>query len=107
MTGSRTCFEEGQLDTLCVFDHFWTDQLDTTAVDTITDTGTALIGDAAGGQVVLTPSDGSVADNDECYLATPNEVYLLATDRPLYGRARVKFSEVTADKVNAAFGFQN
>lgn len=96
-----------ELDTLVVFSHFDADQLDAIAVDTITDTGTVLMGDAAGGTVVLTPSDGTVADNDEAYLATPNEVFRLASGRPLYGRARVQFSEVTSDRVNVAFGFQN
>ncbi len=99
---------EAELDTLCVFDHFDKDQVDTTAVDTITDTGTVAMGDDAGGAVVLTPGQGgSVDDNDEAYLATPNEVFLLAAGKPLYGRARIKVAETTADKANVAFGFQN
>lgn len=98
---------ENELDTLTVFSHFWADQSDVEFVDTVTDSGTVAMGDAAGGTVVLTPSDGSVADNDEAYLATPNEVFKLATDRPLYGRARLQFSEVAANVVNIAFGFQN
>lgn len=104
---NRALAIENELDTLQIFDHFWADQVDTTFVDTITDTGTVLMGDAAGGTVVLTPSDGTVADNDEAYIATPNEVFLLASGKPLYGRARVKVAETTADKANVAFGFQN
>lgn len=107
VAAARFMQAEHELDTICVLSHFTEDQLDQLAVDTVTDTGTVLMGDAAGGQVVLTPSDGTVADNDEAYLATPNEVFLLAANKPLYGRARVQFSEVTADKVNVAFGFQN
>lgn len=98
---------ENEIDTLLVFDHFDKDQVDTTSVDTITDSGTVAMGDAAGGTVVLTPSDGTVSDNDEAYLATPNEVFLMATGKNIYGRARVKGTETTADKVNLAFGFQN
>jgi hypothetical protein len=104
---NRFCVEEGQLDTLVIFDHFWQDQNDPTFVDTVTDTGTVLMGDAAGGTVVLTPSDGTVADNDEAYIATPNEVFKIATDKPLYGRARLRFAETTANVMNWAFGFQN
>lgn len=104
---NRYCAVEGEIDTLVVFSHFDKDQADTEAVDTVTDTGTVLMGDAAGGTVVLTPSDGTVVDNDEAYLATPNEVFKLANNKPLYGRARLQFSEVTPNVVNIAFGFQN
>jgi hypothetical protein len=104
---NRQLAAENEVDTLCVFDHFDKDQSDINAVDTVTDTGTVAMGDAAGGTVILTPSDGTVADNDEAYLATPNEVFKLASGKPLYGRARVQFAETTADKVNVAFGFQN
>jgi len=104
---NRLCAVENELDTLVIFDHFWQDQSDINALDTVTDTGTVAIGDAAGGVIVLTPSDGTVADNDEAYLETPNEVFKLATGKPLYGRARIQAAETTADKVNLAFGFQN
>ena len=53
------------LDTFHVFNDFITDQADTDWVDTITDTGTVAIGDEVGGVVTLTPSDATVADNDE------------------------------------------
>jgi len=105
---NRFCVAEMELDTVQVFNHFTDDQVDTIGgVDTITDTGTVVMGDEAGGVVTLTPSDGTVADNDEAYFRTPNEVFLLASGKPLYGRARVKLTETTADKANVAFGFQN
>ena len=94
-------------DTMYVFSHFTSDQADTEAVDTVTDSGSVAMGDVAGGTVVLTPSDGSVVDNDEAYLATPNENFIFRTNNAIYGAARVKFSEVTAAKLNWAFGFQN
>lgn len=96
-----------ELDTMQVFDHFTADQSDISAVDTVTDTGTVLIGDDVGGVVTLTPSDGTVADNDEAYLATPNELFKFGTNRGIYGRAKVKFTEVAAGVANVAFGFQN
>lgn len=95
------------LDTFYVFDDFAGDQSDITAVDTVTDTGTVAINDAMSGVATLTPSDGTVADNDEAYLATPNEVFKFADGRPIYGRARLRFTEVVAGVANIAFGFQN
>jgi len=44
---------------------------------TLTDSGTAAVGDEVGGVVTLSPSDGTVADNDEAYIATvvPSQVF--------------------------------
>ncbi len=95
------------LDTFHIFDDFWMDQTDLTWIDTITDTGTVLMGDNADGIATLTPSDGTVADNDEVYLASANECFLFASGRKIFGRSRVKFTEVTAGVANVAFGFQN
>jgi hypothetical protein len=107
-TPNRHVVAEDELDTLVIFDHFANDQVDTIGgVDTVTDSGTVAMGDAAGGQIVLTPSDGTVADNDEAYYATPNEVFLFATGKNLYGRCRFKFAEVAAGVANVAFGFMN
>jgi hypothetical protein len=94
-------------DTFYIADDFWMDQTDLTAVDTITDTGTALCGDEANGVITLTPSDGTVADNDECYICSPNENFIFAAGRPLHGLCRLKFTEVTATIANVAFGFMN
>lgn len=104
---SRFTHNLQDLDTFFIFDDFWGDQVDTSAVDTITDSGTVVMGDNAGGIATLTPSDGSVVDNDEAYLATPNANFIFATVQPIYGRARLKFTEVTATIANVAFGFQN
>lgn len=95
------------LDTFYVFEDFARDQADTDFIDTITDTGTVLVGDEANGVVTLTPSDGTVADNDEAYVATPNELFVFAAGRPIYARARLQFAEVTANKFNFCFGLQN
>jgi hypothetical protein len=104
---NRFTEELRNVDTMTVFSHFAGDQLDAIAVDTVTDSGTVLMGDDVGGIVTLTPSDGTVADNDEAYLATPNENFKFGTNREIYGTCKLKFTEVTATIVNVAFGFQN
>src|SRR5690349_3105241 len=95
------------LDTFHVFDDFWSDQTDLTWVDTVTDSGSVAIGDAAGGIVTLTPSDGTVGDNDEVYLATANELFIFAANRNLFGRCRLSFVETASGVYNAVFGFAN
>lgn len=96
-----------ELDTVEVFDDFLNDQADTVFVDTITDSGTALVGDEVNGVMTLTPSDGTVADNDEVYIASANELFLYGTNREIYGRCKLKFTETTATVYNAGFGFMN
>jgi hypothetical protein len=95
------------LDSFHIFDDFWMDQTDLTFVDTITDTGTVAIGDAVSGIATLTPSDGTVADNDEVYFATANMLFKFLADRPLYGRFRFALVPTTISVMNAAVGFQN
>lgn len=96
-----------KIDTFVFFDDFIGDQADTVMVDTVTDSGTVLMGDAVGGVATLTPSDGTVGDNDEAYLATPNEVFKVASGKPLGGECSIQFTEGATDDVNIAFGFQN
>lgn len=96
-----------ELDTVYVFDDFVNDQSDVVFVDTITDSGTALVGDARNGVMTLTPSDGTVADNDECYIASANELFLFAANSAIYGKCKLRFTEVTATIANVGFGFMN
>lgn len=95
------------LSTVYVFDDFTGDQTDLYFVDTITDSGTVTMGDEVNGVVTLTPSDGSVADNDEAYLASANELFKFGTNRAIYGECRLQFAETSAGVGNVAFGFQN
>ena len=104
---ARFCRPLHDLDTVFVFDDFVFDQSDITAIDTITDSGTVLMGDDINGVATLTPSDGTVGDNDEVYLATPNEIFRFGTNRAIYGRWKLRYTEVTANKFNVAVGFQN
>jgi hypothetical protein len=94
-------------DTFYVYDDFYYDQTDLFWVDTITDSGTVAINDAAFGIATLTPSDGTVVDNDEVYFATANELFLFTAGQPLYGRCRLSFVETASGVYNAAFGFMN
>lgn len=95
------------LDTFYVFEDFAGDQTDLFFIDTIPDSGSALVGDEANGVITLTPSDGTVADNDEVYIASANELFIYADGRPLYGRCRLQFAETAAGVYNVGFGFQN
>lgn len=71
---------------------------------TATDSGTATVGDAAGGIMTLAPSDGTVADNDEIYLFRKAETFLFAADKPLNFRSRLKFVEANTDDANVLVG---
>lgn len=90
-----------------VSNDFAGNQVDTDWVDTVTDSGTVSFDDLIGGQAVLTPSDCTIADNDEAYLATPNEIFKLTAGLPMYFEARIKYAETVASTQNIAFGIQN
>jgi hypothetical protein len=70
-----------------------------------TDSGTLVVGDAQGGILTITPSDGSVADNDEAYLHTTNELFIFDADRPMMCEALIQYSEANTDDANIMFGF--
>ena len=107
MNVARFCQPLWELDTYYVWSDFLTDQLDADWVDTVTDSGTVLMGDAVGGVAVLTPSDGTIADNDEAYLTCPNEVFKYAANKPIYGACSLQFTEGNTDDANIAFFFMN
>lgn len=92
-------------DVVIVQSDFINDQSDIEFIDTIPDTGTVAIGDAVGGIAVLTPSDGTVADNDEAYFFCPNEVFKLASGKPLYAKSRMQYAEAATNAANVFFGF--
>ncbi len=95
------------LQTVYIFDDFWQDQSDINAIDTVTDSGTVAMGDDVNGVATLTPSDSTVADNDEAYLASPNEIYKFGTNREIYGKFKFRYTAVVAADPNVAVGFQN
>lgn len=71
---------------------------------TASDSGTATVGDVSNGTLVLAPSDGTVADNDEIYVSLANEVFLFAANKPGYVAARIQFTEANTDDANVIFG---
>lgn len=97
----------GSLDCYTRLEDFDKDQTDLDWVDTITDSGTVTIDDAANGLAVLVPSDGTVADNDEAYFATSNEVFLPVNGKPFIIGGYVKWTEANTDDANIGFGVAN
>lgn len=95
------------LDTMYVSSHFTLDVASTEITSTTTDSGTVAVNDGLGGIITLTPSDGTVADNDEVYIATANQLFQFAVNRPIFGICRLKFTETASGIYNAAFGFMN
>src|SRR5215207_3884298 len=89
-----------KIRTFYVWNDFEKDQGDLDWVDTATDSGTVSVGDAANGIMALVASDGTVADNDEAYAATPNELFLVAAGRQLHFMADVQFTEANTDDAN-------
>lgn len=89
-----------------VFDHFTSEALASLLyTTTATDSGTATVGDAVGGVITLAPSDGTVADNDEIYLFTINELFLCGAGNTIEAAGLVKFVEANTDDANVFFGF--
>lgn len=86
------------------FYHFVTGDDFTTVAS---DSGTVADSDAAGGVVILTPSDGTVANNDETYIKSTQEVFKFANNKPLVAEARLQFTEGNTDDVNIFFGVKD
>ena len=74
---------------------------------TSADSGTAAIGDAAGGIMTITGGDGTAADNDEAYLHTTKEIFLIAAGKPLHFRSLLKYTEVSTNTSNIIAGTMN
>lgn len=74
---------------------------------TASNSGTAAVGDAVGGQLTLSPSDGTVADNDESYLHSTAEIFKIAAGKPIYFQARVTQTEAATDDANWIVGLSD
>lgn len=90
-----------------IFDHFLWYITAHQFATVVSDAGTVAVGDGANGIVVLTPSDGTVADNDEAYLKGANEVFKFAADRPIIIEALVQFTEAATNAANVIFGLMD
>src|SRR6185295_16236132 len=67
---------------------------------TLVGDGTAAAGDAAGGVITLT---SGAADENEVYLATTKEVFLIAANKPIEGECRLQYTEVSTNTANVFF----
>jgi hypothetical protein len=86
------------------FDHFVTgDRWSVVA----TDSGGAAVGDAAGGVLTVSPSDGTILDNDETYLRTTHELFLIAEGKPLGLEFLAHFAQANVDDANHYLGCKN
>lgn len=96
-----------RVQAFCVFDDFEEYTSGDRFTTVVSDSGTIAVGDAAYGILTLTPSDGTVADNDEAYLKGKQENFLIANDKPIYFGIRAKFTEANTDDANVAFGMMD
>ena len=86
-------------------DHF--DNLMTTRwTSTLTDSGTAAVGDEVGGVVTLSPSDGTVVDNDEAYISS-KEIFKFAAGKALNVGGLVQFAQAATNAANVYFGLMD
>lgn len=73
--------------------------------DTSGDSGaTIAASDAAGGIVVLTTGG---TDNNEAYLLSTKELFLIGASKPIYVEAGLQYTEANTDDANVAFGLCN
>lgn len=94
-------------DTFKLEDHFThyvtADDFTTVA----TDAGTVSVSDGVGGRVALVASDGTVADNDETYIRSTTELFLVAQNKPIRARCRMQYTEANTDDANVMFGLMS
>lgn len=72
-----------------------------------TDSGTAAVGDAAGGILTISASDVTEADNDEAYIKGSYEIFKFAANKPLVFEARVKGVSDTIAETNYIVGIKD
>lgn len=79
--------------------HLWT--------ATLTDTGTVVPLTTHGGGVAITPSDGTVADNDEAYLGWTNKNIVPTNLKPIVFQTTIQFAEGATDDANVLAGLMS
>ena len=82
------------------FGHYTTTEDFTTVVS---DSGTVAVADGSKA-LVITPSDGTVADNDEGYAKGTYEAFKFADDKPMLIDALIQFTEANTDDANVMVG---
>jgi hypothetical protein len=73
--------------------------------DTSGDTGASVAAsDARGGIAVITTG---ATDNNEAYLLSTKEIFLIGASKPIYVECSLQFAEANTDDANVAFGLMN
>lgn len=85
-------------------EYFYDFDIITPFTATAPDSGALTGVDEIGGVGLLSPSDGTVADNDEIYVLTPKENFLFVDDQPLIVEIRLSFQEAATNAANVVFG---
>jgi hypothetical protein len=86
------------------FDHYVTADSFTTVAS---NSGTVAVADGTPSFVRITPSDGSVADNDESYMKGTTEIYKFATGKPFFMAAKVRPWSTTLLETNLIVGIKD
>lgn len=94
-------------DTFSIFDEFHSYVTTDLWTSVLTDSGTTSVSDAVGGILVIDPSDATQVSNDQSYIATTTEMFLFATDKPMFCAARVRPLSNTIGSANFGFGFKD
>lgn len=74
---------------------------------TASDGGATAVYSAMNGLLAVSPSDGTVADNDEIYVASTQSLFLFKARRTLYGCCRLQCVEQNVNRANLIFGFMS
>jgi len=94
------------VNNMSIFDDFYSEALASlTYITSTADGGTALVGDAVGGKIVVLTSAASDTDNDENWLTTINEVFLAGDGKDIEAKGIVLFTEAATSAANVFFGF--
>lgn len=79
--------------------HLWTSVL--------TDSGSVTLLTTHGGGIAITPSDGTVADNDEGYVSFTNKNIVPTNLKPIVFQSTIQFTEGNTDDVNILVGLSS
>ncbi len=73
----------------------------------LANSGTASVGDSAGGILSIVPSGGSPGANDESYTHTTNAIFHLAANKPIVFETVLQFTEANTNEANVIVGLMN
>lgn len=74
---------------------------------TLTDSGAVAVLTTGGGGISITPSDGTVTNNDEAYVGMTSKSILFANLKPVWGDWLIQYTEGNTDDANVIVGFSS